>query len=162
MQPALSTDQRTGSSRLQPIYDAGPLYSPLAEALEADWPTTRPGSMDERRIRALEARFDRWRRAKDEINADIRAAYLRRLEEVGREIAADRRKQMLADLDAQQAVYAAADAAENQRYLDSIVAARQTREADWKKQALARLARATKEINADIVASERKLFGVRK
>jgi hypothetical protein len=69
---------------------------------------------------------------------------------------------MLADLDAQQAVYAAADAAENRRYLDSIVAARQTREADWKKQALARLARATKEINADIVASERKLFGVRK
>jgi hypothetical protein len=109
-------------------------------------------------IAALEQRWAKWRRQKDAINADIHRAYLRRAEEIGREVEADRRKQMLADLDAQQAVYATADAAKNQRYLDTIVAAKQKRDADWRKRAMARLARATREINLDINRRDRELL----
>jgi hypothetical protein len=109
----------------------GPLYGPLREAHGADWPAEPPAGDRERLIRALEVRWERWRKAKDAINADIHRAYLARLEEVGREIDADRHEQMRDELDAQHAVYAAADTAENQRYLDVIYAAKQKKDASW-------------------------------
>jgi hypothetical protein len=134
-------------------------YGILDEIREAEF-LTQPAT--DKHARLLEAQWLRWRKAKDVINEDIRRAYLRRLEDVGREIDADRQKQMHAELGAQLAAHAAADAAENQRYLDGIVAARRKREADWKKQALARLARATASINREIVDRERRVFGIRK
>jgi hypothetical protein len=161
MKMPISTDATSGSSRMQPQYDESPLYGALWEVHDADWPTEPPSGDRERLIRALEVRWERWRKAKDAINADIRRAYLARLEEVGREIDADRQKQMRDDLDAQHAVYAAADTAENQRYLDAIYAAKQKKDAAWLATARARLGRATKSMNADLVSAERKHFAER-
>jgi hypothetical protein len=155
MKMPISTDVRTGSSRLQPIYDSGPLFVGLAAARDAEF-LTQPAT--DKHERLLEQNFLRWRRTQDVINAEIHRQYLARAEEIGMEVEADRRKQMLADVDAQQAEYAAADAAENQQYLDRIAAAKQKREADWRKQATARLAKATRAINADINRRDRELL----
>jgi hypothetical protein len=155
MHPAISTDMRTGSSRLQLIYEECALYGPLREVHEAEWPT-QPA--EDKAMRHLENDWLRWRKAQDTINADIDRAYRKRAEEVGREIDEDQRKQQLEDLEAQRAMYAAADAAQNQRYLDAIFAGKQKRDADWRKQATDRLANATRDINRSTLRAERKHF----
>jgi hypothetical protein len=156
---AISNDASSGSSRMQPQYDAGPLYSPLLEALEADWPTAGDR---ERLIRALEARFDRWRRAKDVIDADWLKGSQQRVQEAGQEINADKLKVALEAEEEKRRAYFAADAEENQRYVAALGLAikksSDARNAAWQRAAEARLRRATNAINADINRRDRELL----
>jgi hypothetical protein len=162
MKMPISTDVRTGSSKMQPIYDAGPLYGPLREVHEADWPTLPPADDSERLIRTLEARFARWRKAKDLIDADWLKDSRQRVQEAAKEIDADELKIALAAEEEKRLAYFTEDALQNEAYIRALgVAIKKSadaRNAVWLAAARARLARATRAINAETNRRDRKLL----
>jgi hypothetical protein len=162
MKMPISNDMRTGSSRLQPIYFE-PTDDVLREIAEAEF-LTQPA--EDKQLRMLEQRWQTWLRQKDKLDADFRRQSLARVAAAAKEINADRLKAALEQEEEKRLAYFQSDAEENAKYVAALTAAIKKQAADrisaWRTEAEAHLRRATASINADIVAKERKLFGVRK
>jgi hypothetical protein len=80
---------------------------------------------------ALDSRWQRWRKAKDSIDADWYRAELERLQEIALTIDAASQATLLDDAEERRRQYAEADAAANQQWIDQLfAAAKRVREAE--------------------------------
>jgi hypothetical protein len=107
---------------------------------------------------AIEQRWQRWRAAKDIIDADWRKAQLERVAEIAKLVDRDRQKILMEKVEEEDRDYFRKDQDENRKFLDAMAAASKAKANDWRKQAEARLRKATAAINADLAQRERKIF----
>jgi hypothetical protein len=152
MKQAIGNDVSSGSS---PGWWHAARYEVLDEIREAEFLFRAPADKE---LRQLEERWMQWQKQRALIEADSRREHLSRVEAVKIEIDAARQQQLTDDAEEKQRAYFAADATETQKFVDALCAHSQ---AKWRNQAEARLARATKSLNADLVKAERKHFAER-
>jgi hypothetical protein len=123
MKKPLSTDLRTGSSRLQPCYFEPPLGELWHELQDVDYPTqAQHVGRQDRLLRSLEDRWHRVRKAQAVIDADFRKAHLARIEAVKAELDEALQKTLREEAVAKLDAWAAHDAAETKKYLDEMYA----------------------------------------
>jgi len=121
------------------------------DSLEA----TREDKAYAKAARDLNRRWARWLKAKAIIDADWKKDAERRLAAVTEEIERDK---LLNDLEEELAADRAADAKVEIEYLNQLAQIIEKRKAAWLEAAKKRLARATAEINRDIVKREKLKF----
>jgi hypothetical protein len=138
----------------QAIYDE-PLH--WDEARDCDWLTEPPVDPVQRR---QEEQWLRVREAKRQMDEEFRRVEGLRLAQVMREIDEDRRKEKLNQMLEERNADLDKNAEETQQHVRALEAAiKLQNDIAWRKQATARLRNATKRINAEIVARERRLYG---
>jgi hypothetical protein len=110
----------------------------------------------------VEARWQRWRAAKDAVNQDWLKAQLERVAEIAKEVDRDKQRTAMEAEEKKRDDYFRQDYEENQQFVSALAAAHQAKVDAWKKSAQERLTRATRQINREVVERERRIFGVKR
>ena len=110
----------------------------------------------------LEAKWQRWRAAKDSVNRDWVKAQLERVAEIAQEVDRDKQKTGVEEEEEKRRAYFLQDHQENQQFVAALVATHKAKVEEWRIAAQERLRKATAQLNRETINRERKLFGVPK